>query len=165
MFDLHKIGIIHLDIKSLNFLCLKKDLTIKLADFGQGFIINEEWPEQNDPNQVANIGEVGTSGWKAPELIMKRVFVKNVKALDIYSLGVVLYELDSLKLPNAFCGGVPKERLDKMFAQEKYKLPFSDSCPEEYKKIASDCMLCTVERRPQAEKVVKILFDLANSSV
>ncbi|OQS07288.1 hypothetical protein THRCLA_00712, partial [Thraustotheca clavata] len=153
IFDLHKNDIIHLDIKSLNFLCLNEDLTIKLADFGQACFIKEEWPEYSDSNQVASIGNVGTSGWKAPELIMKRVFVKNVKALDIYSLGVILYELDSLKLPNAFYGDMYPEMIDKKIGEGNSKLPFSDSCPNKYKEIALNCMFYTPERRPKAESV------------
>ncbi len=78
----HKNGIIHRDIKSQNVL-IKDDGTVKLADFGIAVL--------NDAMQLTSKGSIlGSVHYLAPEL------AKGGQATmqsDIYSLGIVFYEL------------------------------------------------------------------------
>ena len=78
----HKNGIIHRDIKSQNVL-IKDDGTVKLADFGIAVL--------NDAMQLTSKGSIlGSVHYLAPEL------AKGGQASmqsDIYSLGIVFYEL------------------------------------------------------------------------
>ncbi len=82
LLEAHKNGIIHRDIKSQNVL-IKDDGTVKLADFGIAVIHNAM--------QITSKGNVlGSVHYLAPEL------AKGGNASmqsDIYSLGIVFYEL------------------------------------------------------------------------
>jgi len=82
LLEAHKNGIIHRDIKSQNVL-IKDDGTVKLADFGIAVL--------NNAMQLTSRGSVlGSVHYLAPEL------AKGGNATmqsDIYSLGIVLYEL------------------------------------------------------------------------
>ncbi len=82
LLEAHKNGIIHRDIKSQNVL-IKDDGTVKLADFGIAVIHNAM--------QITSKGNVlGSVHYLAPEL------AKGGSASmqsDIYSLGIVFYEL------------------------------------------------------------------------
>jgi len=78
----HTAGLIHRDIKPPNLL-VAADGTVKLADFGVACAL--------DQTQITQTGSIlGTTRYLAPEQAAgKRVTV----AADVYSLGVVLYEL------------------------------------------------------------------------
>ncbi|MBR0461516.1 MAG: Stk1 family PASTA domain-containing Ser/Thr kinase [Erysipelotrichaceae bacterium] len=82
LLEAHKNGIIHRDIKSQNVL-IKDDGTVKLADFGIAVV--------NNAMQITSKGSVlGSVHYLAPEL------AKGGQATmqsDIYSLGIVFYEL------------------------------------------------------------------------
>eukprot|EP01012_Entosiphon_sulcatum_P043272 TRINITY_DN5750_c0_g1_i1.p1 TRINITY_DN5750_c0_g1~~TRINITY_DN5750_c0_g1_i1.p1 ORF type:complete len:730 (+),score=80.00 TRINITY_DN5750_c0_g1_i1:41-2230(+) len=84
---LHKMGIIHGDIKGGNLL-LAEDGTIKLADFGMAHLLFKTG---------VNTQEVfGTILWMAPEITRQEA--ATVKA-DIWSLGCTVIEMATAKLP------------------------------------------------------------------
>ncbi|MDI9540980.1 MAG: Stk1 family PASTA domain-containing Ser/Thr kinase [Bacillota bacterium] len=78
----HKMGIIHRDIKSQNVL-VKDDGTVKLSDFGIASIVGV-----SDITKTDTV--IGSVHYMAPELAQGQpVKVQS----DIYSLGIVFYEL------------------------------------------------------------------------
>lgn len=86
----HNKGIIHRDIKPENIF-INADGNYKLGDFGISRILSAA------PSAMASSG-VGTPEYAAPEQFMRRYD----KRVDIYSLGLVLYELSNgNKLPFA----------------------------------------------------------------
>lgn len=86
---LHKLGVIHRDIKSMNIL-VADDLSCKLTDFGTAKNLKDK-----ECNQI-NTANSGTPLWMAPEV--KHGTLYDFSA-DIYSLGLVLYELFENELP------------------------------------------------------------------
>ncbi len=86
----HKHGIIHRDIKPANILMSNDDWPL-LADFGLAKVEQPNTPGLTMPGQV-----LGTMAYAAPEQIEEGKIDAKV---DIYSLGVVLYELLTKKLP------------------------------------------------------------------
>ncbi|GAP83399.1 putative CAMK RAD53 protein kinase [Rosellinia necatrix] len=79
---LHDRNIVHRDIKPENILLVDKDVHVKLADFGLAKIIGEE---------SFTTTLCGTPSYVAPEILAEGRNRKYTKAVDIWSLGVVLY--------------------------------------------------------------------------
>jgi serine/threonine protein kinase len=87
----HSQGIIHRDIKPANILMPQDDWPL-LADFGLAKMQHASAPNLTMPGQV-----LGTMAYAAPEQIQESIVI-DARA-DIYSLGCVLYELLTSKLP------------------------------------------------------------------
>jgi predicted Ser/Thr protein kinase len=89
----HDHGIVHRDIKPENLL-LDKDGRVKIADFGIAKILHADAP---DP-VPAESQPAGTAQYMAPE---QKDHGRTDHRADIYSLGVVLYELLTGEMPGA----------------------------------------------------------------
>ncbi|TVY81077.1 putative serine/threonine-protein kinase fhkC, partial [Lachnellula suecica] len=79
---LHERGIVHRDIKPENILLTDKNLHVKLADFGLAKIIGEE---------SFTTTLCGTPSYVAPEILEESRHRRYTRAVDVWSLGVVLY--------------------------------------------------------------------------
>ncbi|KAL1977675.1 hypothetical protein VTN31DRAFT_534 [Thermomyces dupontii] len=122
---LHDRGIVHRDIKPENILLADKNLTVKLADFGLAKIIGED---------SFTTTLCGTPSYVAPEILEESRHRKYTKAVDIWSLGVVLYiclcgfppfsdELYSEENPYTLAEQIKLGRFD-------YPSPYWDSIPD-----------------------------------
>jgi predicted Ser/Thr protein kinase len=87
----HEHGIVHRDIKPENLL-LDKDGRVKIADFGIAKMLNTDDADAG----VAESQPAGTPQYMAPEQKAHRATDHRT---DIYSLGVVLYEMLTGELP------------------------------------------------------------------
>jgi len=87
----HREGIVHRDIKPPNILIRARDGAIKVTDFG---IAKAE--EDAKAGRGKTRGVIGSAPYMAPEQCLGKRIDKRV---DIYSLGVVLYELLTGRLP------------------------------------------------------------------
>ena len=90
----HEEGIVHLDIKPSNILFDKKG-RVKIADFGLAQLIGKRARETAASSRTTVV--MGTPMYMAPEQIERPTKV-NLRA-DVYSLGVVLYEMLTGELP------------------------------------------------------------------
>ena len=88
---LHSKKLIHRDVKSANvfYECLDGKMNYVLGDFGESKILK---------NKVANT-LTGTSRWIAPEVFDRRSSKGYSFEADVWSFGMLLYELMTLKLP------------------------------------------------------------------
>ncbi|KAK9294623.1 hypothetical protein QLX08_010814 [Tetragonisca angustula] len=84
----HNAGIVHADVKPKNIL-MSANGQSKLTDFGSSVLIQES-------NEIDKFH--GTPGYAAPEVIKEN---KLTPAADIYSLGIVAWQMLSRKLPFA----------------------------------------------------------------
>ena len=89
----HDRGIVHRDIKPENLL-LDRDGHVKITDFG---IAKMMGPEAETMSLTGAVDVIGTPHYMAPEQIEKPADVDH--RADIYSLGVVFYELLTGELP------------------------------------------------------------------
>ena len=86
----HQKEIIHRDLKAMNVFLKDTWRTCKLGDFGISTALK---------GGGSASGCVGTPAYMAPELLWNQRYAS---AVDMWAIGVVLYELMALKLP--FCG-------------------------------------------------------------
>ncbi|KAG6011561.1 hypothetical protein E4U54_008025 [Claviceps lovelessii] len=102
--ELHGLNIVHRDIKPENILLTDTDLHVKIADFGLAKIVGED-------DFTSTL--CGTPSYVAPEILADSKRRKYTKAVDIWSLGVVLYI--------CLCGFPPFS--DELYS--KHHFPFS----------------------------------------
>ena len=89
----HRQGVIHRDLKPRNVLVSRAGVP-HVVDFGVAEILSA--PGQDLTTDSSAI--VGTAAWMAPEVITGEVAVADTRA-DIYSLGVILFQLISGQHP------------------------------------------------------------------
>jgi len=87
----HRKEIIHQDIKPENIV-IDKDGTVKLIDFGSARVASLEDAGKGENEQFNG----GTKNYSAPEF---QLGYKSTNQSDIYSVGVILYEILTGKLP------------------------------------------------------------------
>lgn len=96
--DQHERNIVHRDIKPENILLVDKDLTVKLADFGLAKIIGEEsftttlcgTPSCESLFSTCKLRPLMNED-VAPEILESSNHRRYTRAVDVWSLGVVLY--------------------------------------------------------------------------
>ena len=109
--EAHGRGIIHRDVKSANLMRTDRGL-IKVLDFGLAKFVKGDAGEASRVTQpqVTIAGMVvGTVSYMAPEQALGRAVDHRT---DLFSLGVVLYELSTGRIP--FTGSSPTEIIDRI---------------------------------------------------
>ncbi|KAI9166999.1 Eukaryotic translation initiation factor 3 subunit M [Paramyrothecium foliicola] len=139
---LHERNIVHRDIKPENILMVDKELHVKLADFGLAKIIGEE---------SFTTTLCGTPSYVAPEILADSKQRKYTKAVDVWSLGVVLYiclcgfppfsdELYSRDFPFTLSQQIKSGRFD-------YPSPYWDSVGDPALDLIDSMLVVDPERR------------------
>ncbi|KAE9227487.1 hypothetical protein PF002_g13807 [Phytophthora fragariae] len=138
--------IIHRDLKSRNIL-LDSKKGAKLGDFGVSAT-----KRQNDMT-----AGVGTTRWLAPEIA--RGEGKYTEAVDVYSFGIILSELDTHQLPFADAKthgtGIPLNDMAILQGVSSGELvvTMSPTCPRNLEALARRCMSLDPSQRPLAAQV------------
>lgn len=120
---LHHRGIVHRDLKPANVFRDDDAHVIKIGDYGLSKFISCS-------RQSGQTGTVGTVHYMAPE-ISKGIYGKEI---DIYALGIVLYELLTGDVP--FNGETSQEIMYKHLLE---KVDF-DLAPAAYRKVLKGCL-------------------------
>ncbi|KAI9714531.1 MAG: hypothetical protein M1820_000492 [Bogoriella megaspora] len=139
---LHERNIVHRDVKPENILMTDRDLSVKLADFGLAKIIGEE---------SFTTTLCGTPSYVAPEILEQSNHRRYTRAVDVWSLGVVLYI--------CLCGFPPFS--DELFSQENpytlsqqikagrfdYPSPYWDSVGDDALDLIDSMLTVEVDKR------------------
>ncbi|MCI0443060.1 protein kinase [bacterium] len=159
MAEAHARGIIHRDLKPANIMISNKGY-VKLLDFGLARI--EKIPELDELSQVQTWTKTepgtiaGTIAYMSPEQALGK---KIDHRTDIFSIGVVLYEMSTGRRP--FFGNNPTETIDKIVHSQPESITrLNYSVPQELERIIRKCMEKDPGRRYQS--VSDILIDLKN---
>ena len=147
---IHERGIIHLDVKPANVL-VNDALEAKLADFGLASTFF-----RGKFRFTRRVG--GTPSYMSPEQINGRALDRRS---DIYSFGVMAYEILTGRLP--FAGDNLNELLSKHMSRVSAKPPseFIADIPRNFDAIILKCLEKDKDNRYQ--DMVHLLLDLARS--
>ncbi|HET7031570.1 MAG TPA: protein kinase, partial [Casimicrobiaceae bacterium] len=153
--EAHSRSIVHRDIKSGNLIQTRRGL-VKVLDFGLAKI---ELPQSTEtvlrstPELlVTSPGMVlGTIAYMAPEQLRADVVDHRV---DLFALGVVLYELLTARLP--FRGATLADTFDRIFHQEPEPISRFVAVPAELERIVRKALEKTASNRYQSARELHI---------
>jgi serine/threonine-protein kinase len=145
----HQAGIVHRDLKPANVL-IDNDGLLKIVDFGVAAA------QSQGDTQLTKTGYViGSPKYMAPEQILGK---KVDERADIYSLGVILYEM--------FCGVPPYSRGDHMsvmyqHVQGKARPPIdiNKELPPELNELVMKCMSLDKTKRAQTMDELRLSLE------
>ena len=144
-------NILHRDLKSLNIL-IGDNYSAKITDFGFAKVKLES------SSTMTNNAQGGTVRWTAPELFLPNASANT--ASDIYSFGLVLWEIASRQVPFSTA---PNEGLVMHWKTINVHAIIPDDCPEEYGAIIQKCWKLPSER-PNAKTVALELNQLQQNA-
>lgn len=134
----HKNSVIHRDVKPANVL-VDNEFNIKVLDFGIALLFKKEEVLEGDGDESGSINDgserdiMGTFNYMAPEL-QNSVTTATVRS-DIYSLGVLMYELFAGHLPNR---------------EQRLKKPSETGLPETIANLIMSCLADNPHDRPRS---------------
>ncbi|PCI36711.1 MAG: hypothetical protein COB50_04365 [Thiotrichales bacterium] len=142
---MHRQGVLHCDLKSANIL-VDAVYNAKITDFGLA---------QSNDKDIAPIYESSTAvRWLAPETLTTATGGYS-KAADIYSYGIVLWEIVMGYKPFAYFKGDNNELRKLIVAGKKQNIP--SYVPETYAKIISSCWEHDPSKRYSLETIIDLL--------
>ena len=148
--EAHSFGVLHRDIKPANIMLYEhagRPDQAKLLDFGIAKILNDD---ENNKLTAAN-AIVGTPRYIAPELLVEET---PSPASDIYSLGLVAYEL--LTGQKAVSGQTPMEIFRAQVEAPSCKLPSALSVPDGLRSIVNQMLEKELHKRYAATETVLV---------
>src|SRR6266513_3304873 len=157
----HEAGIVHRDINPGNIM-LRPDGYVKVLDFGIAKLAEQEVPPTMPKDEAlllveTNPGSIlGTVPYMSPE---QACGVPVDKRTDIWSLGVVLYEMVTGHQP--FTGDTPREVMTSILEKEPPPLTtYNGQTPAELRQIISKAL--RKDRRERYQSVSEMLQALKN---
>ena len=157
----HRPQILHRDLKSLNVL-LDANNVPKLTDFGLSQVRTETLrttaarPQNPAAAGAAAAPIAGTFAWMAPELISDLDAVYT-KACDVFSCGVILWEIASRRTPWARPGRVITDQQIAVSVSNGKRETIPEGTPPTYAAMIRRCWDQRAESRPRIEEVTQEL--------
>ena len=137
--------VIHRDLKSKNVV-ISDDYTLKLCDFGASRFLTHS----------ATMTLVGTFPWMAPEVIQG---LKSNESCDIYSLGVLLWEMLTREVPFK---GMEGFQVAWMVVEKRQRPPIPETAPLPLRNLISQCWQHDFKKRPTVSEIIDIMTALAD---
>ncbi|XP_041666012.1 tyrosine-protein kinase JAK2a [Cheilinus undulatus] len=148
---------IHRDLATRNIL-VESETRVKIGDFG----LTKVLPQDKEYYTVREPGE-SPIFWYAPESLTESKFSV---ASDVWSFGVVLYELftfgdKNCSPPAVFMDKMGNEKQGQMIVyhlidllKQGYRLPAPNSCPKEINKVMTGCWNSDPKLRPTFKSLI-----------
>ncbi|XP_064374909.1 RAF proto-oncogene serine/threonine-protein kinase isoform X2 [Dromaius novaehollandiae] len=154
---LHAKNIIHRDMKSNNIF-LHEGLTVKIGDFGLA-TVKSRWSGSQQVEQPT-----GSVLWMAPEVIRMQDSNPFSFQSDVYSYGIVLYELMTGELPYSHINN--RDQIIFMVGRGYASPDLSKlykNCPKAMKRLVADCLKKVREERPLFPQILSSIELLQHS--
>ncbi|KAM6126578.1 RAF proto-oncogene serine/threonine-protein kinase isoform 2-T2 [Phoenicopterus ruber ruber] len=154
---LHAKNIIHRDMKSNNIF-LHEGLTVKIGDFGLA-TVKSRWSGSQQVEQPT-----GSILWMAPEVIRMQDSNPFSFQSDVYSYGIVLYELMTGELPYSHINN--RDQIIFMVGRGYASPDLSKlykNCPKAMKRLVADCLKKVKEERPLFPQILSSIELLQHS--
>ncbi|KAH0519714.1 RAF proto-oncogene serine/threonine-protein kinase [Microtus ochrogaster] len=148
---LHAKNIIHRDMKS-------NSLTVKIGDFGLA-TVKSRWSGSQQVEQPT-----GSVLWMAPEVIRMQDNNPFSFQSDVYSYGIVLYELMTGELPYSHINN--RDQIIFMVGRGYASPDLSrlyKNCPKAMKRLVADCVKKVKEERPLFPQILSSIELLQHS--
>uniref|UniRef100_A0A671XSS2 Tyrosine-protein kinase n=1 Tax=Sparus aurata TaxID=8175 RepID=A0A671XSS2_SPAAU len=148
---------IHRDLATRNIL-VESEMRVKIGDFG----LTKVLPQDKEYYTVREPGE-SPIFWYAPESLTESKFSV---ASDVWSFGVVLYELftysdKNCSPPAVFMDKMGNEKQGQMIVyhlidllKQGYRLPAPENCPKEIHRIMTECWSSEPRLRPTFKTLI-----------
>ncbi len=156
----HKSGIIHRDIKPDNIFLhyTIEGEVVKVLDFGIAKLIDMGESEQNNLHLTKTGGIIGTPIYMAPERLALKAYDGSS---DTYSLGIILYELLSGRLPfQDKMSSFPAITAAHLFQEPNPIKDFTPETPDEIEAIVLAALKKKPEERPSLEEIASIFANI-----
>jgi serine/threonine protein kinase len=140
--------ILHRDLKSLNIL-IDKHLNAKIADFGLSKVKISSSAASTLKGKM-----IGTIRWMAPEIMEAETGTTYTKAADIYSYGMIAWELATRTIPYE---EVAKETLFMMKILQGKREELPPNTPPALTKVVTGCWKQNPQERLPLDAVIKTL--------
>ncbi|XP_067303120.1 raf-1 proto-oncogene, serine/threonine kinase a isoform X3 [Pseudorasbora parva] len=154
---LHAKNIIHRDMKSNNIF-LHEGLTVKIGDFGLA-TVKARWSGSQQVEQPS-----GSILWMAPEVIRMQDNNPYSFQSDVYSYGIVLFELMTGELPYSLIAN--RDQIIFMVGRGYLSPDLSKlykRCPKAMKRLVADCIQKAKDERPLFPQILSSIELLQHS--
>lgn len=148
--DLHILGISHRDIKLENIICdrpasewIVDTLNVKLIDFGFA---------HDAQHNVKSSTVLGTGAYCPPEIFLQESYMP--KKVDIYQVGVVMYELLTGNTPLANKGLDLMEAMYRNGAKPRFDSPHLQNLTVGLVDLVKKCLDFNPSKRPSASEAL-----------
>ena len=155
----HEVGVVHRDIKPDNIM-IRRDRLVKVLDFGLAKLAegSEPTPATQAPTRLMVNTEpgvvMGTANYMSPEQARGAEVDGRT---DIWSLGVILYEMITGRVP--FEGDTPTDVLSLIIQREPARIArYAPEAPEELERIVTKSL--TKDRDGRYQTTKDLLIDL-----
>ncbi|CAI2163272.1 6449_t:CDS:2 [Funneliformis geosporum] len=145
---LHNENILHRDLHSKNIVIHNGNA--KITDFGLSKNMNLQ-------NSTIHIGTFGRIAYIDPKKLLDLKF-KYEKASDIYSYGVLMWEISSGIPPFKELISKGDQALLRLFIIDGYRENVIEETPEDYKMLYEKCWNSLPGNRPSIKKLSNTLF-------
>jgi serine/threonine protein kinase len=150
----HHLGVVHRDLKPENIF-VTDDGRLKILDFGLAKCRNETLGLPDDSSKSTQPGTIlGTVGYMSPEQVRGAVVDERA---DIFSLGVILYELVAGGAP--FERETPIETLYAILKEEPPALPPRDGVNEDLDHVIRHCLEKNPNERFQSARDLAFVLE------